>query len=209
MTKRITVAVCAGIFSLGIATSAEALLLSRLGGLAVYDTDLDITWLADANANGSMNWATATAWAAGLSVGGFTDWRLPTTADPDPSCTDDTAGLNPSADAMGFNCTGSELGHLFYVELGGTAGSSVLASGDPDLALFSNLETDDAYWSATLVSPTVAYGWNFANGGQSDNGTSNFDYAIAVRSGDVPEPGATLLMAVGLGSALALRTRRR
>lgn len=28
---------------------AQAALLSRLGGAAVYDTDLDITWIADAN----------------------------------------------------------------------------------------------------------------------------------------------------------------
>jgi hypothetical protein len=56
----------------------------------VYDTDLDITWLADANAgvgstfdnggsttDGRMTWVNANAWAASLTVGGFSDWRLP------------------------------------------------------------------------------------------------------------------------------------
>jgi len=54
----------------------------------IYDTDLDITWLGDANfaktsgfdADGQMTWATATnVWAPSLTVGGFTDWRLLTT----------------------------------------------------------------------------------------------------------------------------------
>ncbi len=139
-----------GLLIIVISTSANAALLSRLGGQAVYDTDLNITWLADTNAgagsvfddgpttshgppttDGRMSWASANAWAASLSVGGFTDWRLPITADPDSSCTDDTAGVTPSADAIGFNCTGSEMGHLFYNELGGTAGSTILTSVDP------------------------------------------------------------------------------
>ena len=48
---------------------------------AFYDTVLDVSWLANANANGPMNWATATAWAAGLDVYGKTGWRLPTMID--------------------------------------------------------------------------------------------------------------------------------
>jgi hypothetical protein len=49
---------------------------------AYYDTVLDITWLADANYAGTtMNWTTATAWAAGLDPygSGITGWRLPNT----------------------------------------------------------------------------------------------------------------------------------
>jgi len=38
------------ILVLGLWGQAHALLLSRLGGAAVYDDDLDVTWLADANA---------------------------------------------------------------------------------------------------------------------------------------------------------------
>ena len=44
---------------LGLALPAQAITMadSRLGGLAFYDSDLDITWAADANINGSDNWA--------------------------------------------------------------------------------------------------------------------------------------------------------
>jgi hypothetical protein len=62
---------------------------------AFYDTDLDITWLRNANVNGPMTWADAVAWADGYSFGGYDDWRLPTTAD---------------APCTGPNCTGSENG---------------------------------------------------------------------------------------------------
>jgi hypothetical protein len=73
-----------------IAPPATAALTSVLGGLGVYDSDQDITWLANANAgagssfddgsntiDGRMKWASANAWAASLNIGGFTNWRLP------------------------------------------------------------------------------------------------------------------------------------
>ncbi len=44
----------------------------------LYDTMLNVTWLRDANANGSMNWTQANTWAANLVVGAYDDWRLPT-----------------------------------------------------------------------------------------------------------------------------------
>ena len=47
---------------------------------AYFDTALNITWLANWNANGPMTWADANAWAAGLDVHGVTGWRLPSTA---------------------------------------------------------------------------------------------------------------------------------
>ena len=57
------------------------------------------------------------AWAGGLSVdfGGtiIDDWRLPTTA----------------VQTGGFEIKTSEMGHLFYDELGGTARSPISSSG--------------------------------------------------------------------------------
>ena len=61
----------------------------------IYDEDLNITWLGDANfgagsafddgtafhpstTDGKMTWPNAVAWADSLTVGGFDDWRLPT-----------------------------------------------------------------------------------------------------------------------------------
>ncbi|MBL8500649.1 MAG: hypothetical protein JNL77_08740 [Nitrosomonas sp.] len=66
------------------------------------NTDIDITWLADADyaktsgydADGVMNWPDAKAWVAGLSIGGITGWRLPTA---DTSCS-------------GYNCSNNEMG---------------------------------------------------------------------------------------------------
>ncbi len=209
MKKQITGVFCAGLMSLGMLSTADAALVSQLGGLAVYDTDLDITWLANAHAgagsafddgisttNGEMTWASANAWAASLTVGGFTDWRLPTS---DATC-------------LGFNCTGSEMGHLFYNELGGTAGQSILASGDLDLALFTNIQTGGAgYWSATevvLVLPgeRIAWGFSFDVGHQGLNDTRLNDmFAWAVRSGAVPIPAAVWLFGSGLIGLLGFR----
>lgn len=73
---------------LGLAGPAQAALQGRLpatpGGTdyqAYYDTDLNITWAANANlaqtsgfdADGRMPWTVANAWAAGLTIGGG-DW---------------------------------------------------------------------------------------------------------------------------------------
>lgn len=51
------------------------------GPEAFYDTTLDVTWLADANQNGPMNWEAAKTWAANLNVNGVTGWRLPSYID--------------------------------------------------------------------------------------------------------------------------------
>src|SRR3989344_2069321 len=71
---------------------------------AYYDTALNITWLANANAgagssfddgtyvtDGAMSWINANAWAASLNFNGITGWRLPTVTDTD----------GPDADALG------------------------------------------------------------------------------------------------------------
>ena len=109
---------------------AGATLISKLGGQVVYDTDLDITWLANANlaatnsfgvsgidTDGTMAWDTATnstsGWIAGMNTAnylGYNDWRLPTTQVPDTGCTN-TDGT-PNAYSSGWDCTGSEMGHL-------------------------------------------------------------------------------------------------
>ena len=142
--KQSTGVLYAGLIALCLSSTANAELSSRLGGQAVYDTDRNITWLADANAgagstfddgtspsDGLMTWGSAKAWAASLNVEGVTGWRLATS---DTSC---NVAL----------CFGSEMGHLFFGELGGTSGTPILSSGDPDLALFSNIQS--LYWTDT------------------------------------------------------------
>ena len=78
MLKSIIGATCACLAV--VSFSADAALVSRLGGLAYYDDVAKLTWLADANAAGTaMIWADANAWAAGLDVAGVTGWRLSVT----------------------------------------------------------------------------------------------------------------------------------
>ncbi len=198
MKSHLLGALCAGIFSLGLTSVVDAALVSVLGGQAVYDDDLDITWMANANLIvGITNWADANAWAASLTVGGFTNWRLPTTTQPDPSCDSQDIALQ----GFGFDCTGSEMGHLFYNELGGTAGDSILTSGDPDLALFTNIQ-GNLYWSSTeTVDPSFAWRFGFGGGIQTTDQKTFNNTAWAVHSGNigaVPIPAAVWLFGSGL-----------
>ena len=206
----------------------QAALVSRLNGEAVYDTDLDITWVANANlaasnqfgvtsgiiltgaAAGQMTWDTAQSWIAGMNAAnylGLNDWRLPTTQTPDASCS--TSQVN----AIGNNCTRSEMGHLFYIELGGTAGNNILYSGDPDLAKFQNI-VSSYYWS-TDYTPTVplgdAYHFNFGAGDQIGSGKTATDNVWAVRSGDVavPLPAAIWLFGSGFLNLIGIARRKK
>ncbi len=208
---------------LGLPGAANAQLSLRLGNQAVYDDDLNITWLANANAaagspfddgfssaDGRMTWHSANAWAASLTVGGFTDWRLPTTTQPDSTCSGQL-GLPPQG--SGFACTGSELGHLFYDELGGAADSNIQTTNNGQFGLFKNVQSSLFYWSGTEFASQdgVAWVFGFGNGLQSSASTShnaNHLFAWAVRTGDVaavPEPPMVMLFALGLFALLGCR----
>lgn len=202
------------ILVLGLITgSAHAALQGRdLNGSpnsfeAYYDTDLDITWLADANVNGPMTWADANTWAVNLSVVDtfnhltYDNWRLPTALNQDLT-----------GPCFGFNCASSEMGHLFYSELGGVAGQFIMNSSDPDLAKFTNLLAE-GYWSGTEYTPDTSNAWLFSfhySDQVVDAKYSGF-YAIAVSPGDVaavPEAQTYALMLAGLG-LIRWRARRR
>jgi hypothetical protein len=158
-------------------------LITRLNGQAVYDSDRNITWLANANLaasnkygvpgidpNGNMTWAEAQSWIAAMNAAnylGYSDWRLPT-----------------SDNCQGYNCTESELGHLFYSELGGTAGSPLSASDDPDVALFSNI-LFETYWTNTDYAPDPSNAWHFTGDGfQNFDDKASGHFAWPVRDGD-------------------------
>ena len=198
---------CAAFLAAG---ASQAALHDRGNGM-IYDDVLDVTWLSDANyaatqyaatggatgdADGKMQWAISTAWAANLDYNGITGWRLPSAA----------VGCNWQ------NCVESELGHLFFVDLGGTAGQSILTSTDPDMALFTNIQ-NYAYWDAELYSPVTsnAYSFVMADGTQRIATRSTLYNAWAVHDGDVaavPEPETYALMLAGLGMVL-LGARKR
>ena len=54
--------------------SANAELVDTGGGL-IYDTVLDITWAQPDST--PLQWDVANDWAAGLTLGGVSGWRLP------------------------------------------------------------------------------------------------------------------------------------
>jgi hypothetical protein len=158
---------------------------------AFYDVTLDITWLKDADVNGSMNWYAAVAWAESFSLGGYDNWRLPTI---DKSC-----GGSP--------CPQREIGHLWYTTLGNTEFTLAHPSYMTNTAEFTDLFQDD-YWSGTEVAPTSIGAYIFAmkvgyvSAYQKDpyllRAMAVHDGDIGVRVSTVPEPGSLALIAVGL-----------
>ncbi len=194
----------------GVAGTANSALWDRGGGL-IYDDVLDITWLQDTNyAGGSMSWDAAVAWTDGLeyydSVRGVTwdDWRLPDAHNQDGSGPD-----------YGYNVTGSELGHMFYDNLGGSEGGPFpgpdFIDGNGDPLSFQNL-LPDYYWSGTEYGPSPGSAWlfSFSQGLQSYGGKDVNHYAWAVRPGDsaaVPIPSAIWLL--GSGLVILARVRRK
>ena len=200
--------------------AAQAALVSRPGGM-IYDTTQNITWLANLNVNGLMDWNTATDWANNLVYGGYDDWRLPTLNPSDTSC---SFYFYPwvngfSYQHYGVNCTGGELSHLFVTDLGNKAYESVLnQAGDTaeqiaNLALFSNVQSY-FYWSGTEYAPDPSNAWYFLtdNGDQFYFYKSAALYAVAVRPGDVaaavPEPQTLALALLALGATVVARRRR-
>ena len=185
MVKKLQLGITVGVLAL-VSINANSELVGRLpatqGGTdyqAYYDTDADLTWLADANAAGTaMNWVDANAWAAGLDVDGVTGWRLADTIQPDASC-----DLQSGDISRGFNCTGSEMGNLFYNVLGTSAGSL------PNTGPFSNVQSF-FYWTATEYASDPDLAWLFnTNGGFQDRHIKpHAHFAWAVQSGDVAPP---------------------
>ena len=204
--QSLKIAISVSLISLGILGTADAALVSRLGGLAYYDTEADLTWLADANyaqtsgydADGLMTWQAANDWAAQLTVGGVSGWRLGNTLQPDASCDTQTGSAS-----LGYSCTGSEMGNLFYSVLGGSN-------------LFINVQSSSEYWSATEYAPNNNLAWIFnmgtGSGYQTINTKSAGQFAWAVKSGDVsavPVPAAAWLFGSGLIALVGAGRRKR
>jgi hypothetical protein len=209
-----------------VSSSSHAVLYDRDNGL-IYDDVLNITWMQDANyaqtsgyaaanavgapsnspnsidADGRMGWSAANTWAAQLEYGGFDDWRLA------------SAGNAP---AGGFNVTTGELGHMFYNNLGKTAGNSILgnvsftdATPGGGTESFLNVQSF-AYWYGEEYAPDTNGAWAFYNvsGNQTPNYKFASNYSWAVRAGDVssvPEPAVAWLFGSALAGLLVIRRR--
>jgi len=191
--------------SLMLASGAEAALVERLGGKAIYDDVADLTWLQDANyaqtsgydADGVMTWGRANLWAGSLNIDGVTGWRLPG---------------GPMLGYPGsYNQTASEMGNLFYTVLGGTAGTSINTTHNANYDLFKNLQSGS--WSS-VEAGSYAWGFSFGSGMQGTYPKTAKLWALAVRSGDVgaspvPVPGALVLMGPALLGLLGVKRSRR
>lgn len=187
---------------------------------AYYDTVLDITWLADANAgagstfddgtsttDGKMTWVNASDWAANLNTFGITGWRLPTVTDTGtPGCNFSYSGTDCGHNAD--TATG-EMAHMFYSTLGNIAYYDT--NGNPNqpgwglsnTGPFNNLQFF-SYWTDTpyVTTTNLAWHFDFILGHQGEVNVSNNQYAWAVHQGDVgtstvPLPSALLLFASG------------
>jgi hypothetical protein len=182
-------------------------------GHILHDTALDIDWLADANLaktnpfglhqgvnphpkdpkfinvnlDGSMNYNTAVAWVTAMNAQdylGHNDWRLPIT-------TDTKANYYISGGGVGKAFRGSEMGELYYRELGGQAGSTILLTHDSFAAFFHHFQPY-VYWSGTHTTlHEKGHGYStlsFGSGFQGANFNNDALYVIPVRDGSGTEP---------------------
>lgn len=198
---------------------------------AYYDTDLNITWLADANyaltsrngytvngrlTSGAMSWITSHLMVNTLIISdnfnhiSYDNWRLPSALNQDGTGT-----------CTGSNCTGSEMGHLFYTELGGVAGQSIHITHNANYNLFSNIKPSSPdhapvyYWMDVLGGAEGGGGAFDMRSGYQDGHycCDNLFYVWAVSDGDVgiaavPEASTYAMMLAGL-ALIGVAARRR
>ncbi len=144
----------------------------------------------DFGSGGTVDWWAGQAFVHYLDTqhyGGSSQWAL------------------PSSNAVyGYDNT-SQLGELFYNELGGTAGNSILSGP------FSNAQSYGYWFGREYVSyPNLAWFFDGINGYQYSNLKNGQLYAWAVSSGNiaaVPEPNIIWLFSAGWLGFLGLKQR--
>jgi len=183
--------------NIGLSGAAHAALQGRdLNGSAAsfeayYDTELNITWLADANyaktsgydATGEMNWTDANAWAAGLSFSNgvqvYDNWRLPTLT-PINGVRFQYVGSSDGSTDEGYNISApgsvfagskaSEMAHLFYNTLGNPSyetltGANSGACPGPNYCVQNTGPFSNMkswiYWTGLEYGNNTSRAWNF------------------------------------------------
>lgn len=114
-----------------------------------------------------------------------TGWRLPRTVDGPY-----VYGYDGSTTG-GYNITTSELGHLFYEELGNLGSTDTSGNFQPNAGLDNRGDFDglveNYYWSVTVYATKPYNAWVFSmqTGFQIPTITPSPCFAVAVRSGEV------------------------
>ena len=218
----ITYLLFAGLFTV----SAQAALHDRGNGM-IYDDELEITWLKDANyahtsnyaANnatgslnssstniqddGSMGWDAAKAWAAQLVFHGHDEWRLPSSNLIDPG--------NTCCNLVDFS--EGEMGHMYYNNLGNTLQDSTInksyENGSGNTINILNLQEAN-YWLEEEAMAYSAWNFNAGDGFQTSFAKQRSYYAWAVHDGDVsavPIPAAAWLFSSALIGLIGLKRK--
>ncbi len=181
---------------------------TAVGGQTIYDPVTNITWLANANlaatntfglpacknqgtpnlcvnADGAMNWNSATQFVANLNAAAYlgqTNWQLPPV--------DNTCNASYVCADVGPNAPFQE---LFYGQLGLSAGTPVVPTPNINVGPFDDLQPY-LYWScqaATLQSacqttgPAPGFEWSFSfgNGFEGTDAIGNDLYVTAYFAG--------------------------
>jgi hypothetical protein len=135
---------------------------SCTGRMWLQQPDLATAQALDADADGLYEWQEADAWARGLVVAGFDDWRLPVARFPDFNC-------QPGATVMiAVRCAGTEATNLYYFR-----GVSFTAPA-PFAAI-----SYDYYWTGTRFNPGRAFASNYHHG---ELGAANISPGIEIRA---------------------------
>ena len=231
MKKRFLSILVTGLFLLCVAGMANAA-LTTIGTATYGGSEYNLIWDNDNNGNSVVwldysnaadNWTDQNTWAAGLDLIYNIDpasytvvwddnaWRLPATVDGP------WVRGNDGTTTAGYNITSSEMGHLYYEELGNLgyndmngdwqSGSGLKNTGD-----FNNL-IENEYWSGTEYAE-MGGAWSFKllNGDQEPYCKYNQMYGLAIRGGTVsavPIPAAIWLLGSGMAGLVALGRRRK
>lgn len=225
--KKSLVFLCGVLFLLMVSGAAHAELITI--GMAQFvgiGSEYNLIWDPDNNGNSVVwldysnsgeEWSNQNAWAAGLDsaltinlYAGYSviwngSWRLPSTVE------EPLAWGYDGSTAVGYNITSSEMGHLYYAELGNkgyyaTDGSNPQPGfGLANTGDFKNLIATGWYWSGTEYAANPEGAWSFCmDTGSQDGHAKSYGFdGLAVRSGQVsmapiPEPAICLLFGVGL-----------
>jgi hypothetical protein len=186
-----------------VAVQPGATLVAAADGQTVYDPNLNVTWIADANLagkqtfgvsninpSGSMDYATAIRWVEamnaldnGAGYLGHNNWQLPSAPAEDHSC----ARTGRNGESFGFHCSGSALGSLYYRSLRLREPDTAVRIPANTLGPFHDFQPY-LYWSGSAAAdPKQGFvSFSFNSGFQGANVKLNYLYALPMIKGKLP-----------------------